>query len=78
MHGYTVHACQWRIQETGKGGSKLSSAKREELKPRASRKIWSYAHFRCSKTRENPILSLGKSHLRLRGTAVNSQLASLG
>ncbi len=68
---------QWRIQETGKGGFKLSSAKREELIPRKARKIWGYAHFRCSKTRENPILSQGKSHFRLRGTA-NSQLASLG
>ncbi len=38
---------------------------------REARKIWGYAHFRCSKTRENPILSQGKSHLRLRGTAVN-------
>ena len=48
---------------------------------REARKIWGYAHFRCSKTRENPILSQGKSHLRLRGTAAicaNSQLASLG
>ncbi len=63
---------QWRIQETGKGGSKLSSAKCEELNPRTAHKIWGYAHFRCSKTRENPILSQGKSHLRLRGTAANS------
>ncbi len=62
---------QWRIQEIGKGGSKLSSAKREELIPRKARKIWGYAHFRCNKTRENPILSQGKSHLRLRGTAAN-------
>ncbi len=52
-----------------KGGSKVSSAKREELNPREARKIWGYAHFRCSKTRENPILSQGKSHFRLRGTA---------
>ncbi len=44
---------------------------------REARKIWGYAHFRCNKTRENPILSQGKSHLRLRGTAANSQ-ASLG
>ncbi len=44
---------------------------------RKARKIWGYAHFRCSKTRENPILSQGKSHLRLRGIAANSQLASL-
>ncbi len=67
----THYTCQWRIQETGKGGSKVSSAKREELNPRKARKIWGYAHFRCSKTRENPILSQGKSHLRhlrLRGT----------
>ncbi len=28
---------QWRIQETGKGGSKLSSAKREDLIPREAR-----------------------------------------
>ncbi len=73
-----AHRCQWWIHETGKGGSKLSSAKREELNPRKVRTFWGYAHFRCSKTRENPILSQGKSHLRLRGTAANSQLASLG
>ena len=43
---------------------------------REARKIWGYAHFRCNKTRENPILSQGKSHLRLWNA--NSQLASLG
>ncbi len=33
-----------------KRGSKLSSAKREELYLREARKIWGYTHFRCSKT----------------------------
>ncbi len=33
-------SAQWRIQETGKGGSKVSSAKREELYSREARKIW--------------------------------------
>ncbi len=42
----TVYTLQWRIQKIGKGGSKLSSAKREELNLRKARKIWGYAHFR--------------------------------
>ncbi len=44
--GLIVILNQWRIQETGKGGSKVSSAKREESNPREARKIWGYAHFR--------------------------------
>ncbi len=28
-------------------------------------KSWGHAYFQCSKTRENPILSQGKSHFRL-------------
>ncbi len=51
------------------------SIEREQL---FARQIWGHAHFRCIKTRENPILSQGKSHLRLARTATNSQLASLG
>ncbi len=51
---------------------KLLSAKRDELNPR---KFWGYAHSGAVKL---AILSQGKSHLRLRGTAANSQLASLG
>ncbi len=70
-HMRLILAYQWRIQETcRKGGFQTIERK--------ARKIWGYAYFRCSKTRENPILSQGKSHLRLRGTAANSQLAGLG
>ena len=32
---------------------------------RAARIFWGYAHFRSHVTRENPILSQGKSHNRL-------------
>ncbi len=58
------------------GGSRKQergvSAKREELIPR---KAWLRPLQVRSKTRENPILSQGKSHPRLRGIAANSQLA---
>ncbi len=37
-HGM-LYDMQWRIQETGKGGSKLLSAKREELILREARKF---------------------------------------
>ncbi len=50
------HKHQGRIQEKGEGGGKF----------------WGYAHFRWSKTRENPILSQGKSHLRLQNCCEQS------
>ncbi len=69
------HSCSVADPGKRKGGFQTIEREARGVK---SAKMWGNAHFRCSKTRENPILSSGKSHLRLRGTAANSQLASLG
>ncbi len=70
-------ATQWRIQKTGKGGSKVSSAKREELNPRKARKIWGYAHSGAVKLGKIPFSARGSPILDC-VDAANSQLASLG
>ena len=59
-------AAQGWIQEKGKGGAeKVSSVKREKWGRAKREKNRGYTHFQWSKTRENPILSQGKSRLRL-------------